>query len=201
MLIVWNNQQWMCETVTTGQWWSWAYEVSCRAMRRDPEWVAAAVQWCARVLGVSVEDLSGVLVEIGPDKIIHLGNAIVAASSMPDSMKIGMRRLYDVTYECEDYDPTKAKGGPCECPECRGGDVSELCKFRHPDIGDDARAIGTIRTDIVAQFWSLPLPLYQQEIIKLGAVSRRELSQEQQAEARKRRKDTRDQILSSHGIH
>lgn len=201
MIIEWQNQRWISRTITTGEWWGWAYDVSCRAARNDPEWVSYACEWCAKILSVSVEDLAEILAEVGPEKVIFLGLEIVKSSSMPSSLKDGLATFYNVTYECDDYDPAQEKGGPCECPECRGDvDYSPLCKFRQPAITDDVRLLAPVRADRIAQFWSLPLPLYQQESERLAAISRRDSVKDQRKKKSEARAEIRDQILSKNGI-
>ena len=158
--------------------------------------------WCADALSVDLEALSILLTDVGPHQVMALGNSIVSASSMPDSLKVGLRRFYDVTYECEDYEPSEIKGGPCECPECKGSvPVSELCKYRHPDIGEDARALGILRAELLVEYWDKPLALYQQESIRQGAKSRKEIMVSQSHEERQRKRELRDAKLSQYGIH
>lgn len=203
MQITWADMQWLLPRhITTGEWWLWSYDVSCRAVRGDAQWVAEAVQWCAHILDVSVGDLSNILAEVGVDKIMTLGLEIIKACSVPDGLKNGLRIMYDVTYEADGYDPSNTVGGPCECPECRGDvDVSELCKFRHPDIGDDAKHLSLVRPDLVAEYWDKPLALYTVEATRQGAINRAKLAVEQTEEAKRKRKLIRDQILASHGVH
>lgn len=194
MRIEWAGETLDVRPMTTGQWYRWLVGVVVPIMRGDVSgWASEAVVLLGELVPVQALERHS-----ASASVIDLGNAIIAASSLDIS---GVQAFFDAAFRATEYDASDADG-PCQCRECRGIlPEDELCLFRQPPIDEAARQLSTIDTELLAQFWSMPVSAYQLAKARASANARGQLAREQERKRKETRREIRDDLLDRHGIH
>ena len=194
MRIQWAGEQIDVQSMTTGQWYRWLVCVVVPILRGSKSaWVHDAMTLLAEV--VPTKTLNE---HCGTHSVIDLGNAIVAASSLDVA---GVQAFFDVAFRATGYDASDSDG-PCQCRECRGSiDLDELCLFRQSSIDEAARQLSTIDTELLAQFYALPLSAYQLAKARASSSARGQMARDQERKRKEERREIRDDIFAKHGIH